>query len=205
MELLLVSQSPFYREGVEVILQRIFRECNVHQAVMLDNLPEELSRRKIDLILIDIRISQSQSLEDALIGLRHARPEVPICMLVEPASSSEQIRAAFELGIKGYFHSGLSPEEIKRTINMALAGRVSLPDFIWKPAKNLVSGCTLLTPRQLEIMRCLEKGSSNKVIASSLNLSVATVKRHISNIFKALGSKNRIEAINTFKTKDPCC
>lgn len=52
-----------------------------------------------------------------------------------------------------------------------------------------------LTPRQFDVLRLLAKGQSNKVIARDLGLSVSTVKAHLNTVFKALGARNRLEAV----------
>jgi DNA-binding NarL/FixJ family response regulator len=52
-----------------------------------------------------------------------------------------------------------------------------------------------LTNRQLDVLRLLAKGQSNKVIARDLGLSVSTVKVHLNTVFRALGASNRVEAV----------
>ena len=52
-----------------------------------------------------------------------------------------------------------------------------------------------LTPRQLDVLRLLAMGQSNKVIARDLGLSVSTVKVHLNTVFRALGARNRVEAV----------
>jgi DNA-binding NarL/FixJ family response regulator len=52
-----------------------------------------------------------------------------------------------------------------------------------------------LTSRQLDVLRLLAKGQSNKVIARDLGLSVSTVKVHLNTVFRALGATNRVEAV----------
>ncbi len=204
MELLLASRNPFYREGIAVIIQRIFDGCNVYQASTFTRLEDQLNRNSADLILIDKGISRSKSWEDILIGMNQTRPEIPICMLADSTSSKAQIRTAFELGVKGYLHSNSSTDEIKKTISKALAGRVAFPDSIWDSEQKEDSRSGLLTVRQVEIMKYVEKGKSNKAIANSLGLTEATIKKHISNIFKVLNTSNRVEAINVFdKLSEP--
>jgi DNA-binding NarL/FixJ family response regulator len=52
-----------------------------------------------------------------------------------------------------------------------------------------------LTSRQLDVLRLLAKGQTNKVIARDLGLSVSTVKVHLNTVFRALGATNRVEAV----------
>ena len=201
IEVILASRNSFYREGMVAILQRIFCECRVLQAPTVKHLKDQLISSNLNLILIDRKISINKSWKDILIDMYQTRPDIPVCLMADAMSSKAQIRAAFELGVKGYLHSDSSTEEIERTINEAISGRVSFPESIWGQEKKR-GGYKLLTARQLEIMSYIEQGKSNKAIADILNLSVATVKRHISNIFKVLSAKNRVEAINTLERFD---
>jgi DNA-binding NarL/FixJ family response regulator len=57
-----------------------------------------------------------------------------------------------------------------------------------------IRGATIFSPRQLDVLRLLGEGQSNKVIASGLGLSVSTVKVHLGVVFRALGARNRVEA-----------
>lgn len=200
LELLIASQNSFYREGVSIVFQRIFDECRIVHAPTITNLEEQLFNSTINLVLIDGRISQGKELEDLLLDIHLTRPELPVCMLTDFHSSKTQIKSAFELGVKGYIHSDSTPDEIKKIITSIIAGRVAFPESIWALSNSPhVENKRILTARQTEIMEYIEDGNGNKAIANSLNLSVATVKRHISNIFKVLDVNNRVAAINTYQ------
>jgi DNA-binding NarL/FixJ family response regulator len=62
------------------------------------------------------------------------------------------------------------------------------------PQSPAARGATILSPRQLDVLRLLGEGQSNKVIARGLGLSVSTVKVHLGVVFRALGARNRVEA-----------
>lgn len=199
IDLLLASSNSFYREGVAAILQRIFDECSVTHVPTINHLERQLRRDQINLILIDNGIVQEEFFDNLLINMRRSRPEVPVCMLAHSTSSNMQVKSAFELGVKGYLHTSSSIDEIEKTITKIVGGRVSFPDSVWRQEKKRFVNDGRLTVRQEEILKHIERGQSNKAIAASLNLSLPTVKRHVSNIFRALGATNRVEAINIFE------
>jgi DNA-binding NarL/FixJ family response regulator len=81
------------------------------------------------------------------------------------------------------------------TINTAMLRRQP-PTAPGPPASHLETSEALnLTSRQMDVLRLLAKGQSNKVIARDLGLSVSTVKVHLNTVFRALGASNRVEAV----------
>jgi len=200
LQIILASRNQFYREGFGVIIKRLFNGYSIVQSDSIADTEKELNKGTANLVLLDQQISKSKSWESILINIHNKTPSLPICMVTNSQSNKADMKVAFELGVKGYLHQDSSPEEIKTTINNIVEGRVHFPETIWSSEKNHIEKCVLLTFRQREIMKYIEDGKSNKAIADSLNLSVATVKRHVSNIFKTLGVHNRVEAINTVRS-----
>ena len=71
-----------------------------------------------------------------------------------------------------------------------------------KPKLSALKTKTVLTPREAEVMQHVKNGLRNKDIASELNISTETVKKHLQNIFVKLNADNKIQAINKFFAQD---
>jgi DNA-binding NarL/FixJ family response regulator len=106
------------------------------------------------------------------------------------------VHAAIELGAMGFIPKSSTTELMIQAMRLVLAHGVYLPPAALDAVPPDVSaGLPGLTPRQMDVMRCLISGKPNKVIARELDVSEATVKAHLTAVFQALGAKNRTEAV----------
>lgn len=136
---------------------------------------------------------------DALAVFATMRPGLPVIVL----SSSEDpgaVRSAFAQGAMGYVPKSASPRTLLSAIRIALNGERYVPPLVLDdPALQHQDGAaaargSMLTQRQIEVLRYLAEGVPNKVIADKLGLSEKTIKAHITAIFKALNVINRTQA-----------
>lgn len=194
MNLIVLSDDAFRREGCASFLSGAFDECYVHKLKS----PEQLwtHHSKVDLILFDTMIGEGGLWKEIIVDIHDKKENTPIC-LISSFDSNEKIKTAFEIGVKGYLPIGISLREAREVVHHIVSGKTVIPDALLKPKQ--VKTHPLLTPKQVEIMFFLEKGYSNKRIADSLGLSIGTIKRHVSNIFTNLGTNNRIEAVYVYK------
>lgn len=153
-----------------------------------------------DLILLDLNMKGLDGLA-TLRRLRDLDPEVRVVMLTV-SDNEEDVVAALRAGADGYLLKDMEPEEILGGLERVTQGRLVLSDRLVdlvaralreepRPARVSEAG---LTPREEEILGCLERGFSNKLIARDLDLSVGTVKVHVKHILKKLRLKTRVEA-----------
>jgi two-component system, NarL family, nitrate/nitrite response regulator NarL len=154
-----------------------------------------------DLILCDLGMPGASPL-DGIAGVRRAAPGAPL--LVVTANEDDAILLAlFDLGISGFVPKTSTGAIIEAAIRLALAGGRYLPQRVIElasdraahsamPAPNDRLG--LLTDRQIEVLRRIAQGETNKEIAREFGLSPATVKAHVAAILGALDTTNRTEA-----------
>jgi DNA-binding NarL/FixJ family response regulator len=125
-------------------------------------------------------------------------PEIPVAVLSD-YEDSENIRQAFELGVRGYIPTSLASMVAVRAVHLVCVGGTFAP-----PAALLVRGdrpkgsagealIEGFTQRQGQILDCLRRGMANKLIAYELNMCESTVKVHVRNIMKKLKATNRTQ------------
>jgi DNA-binding NarL/FixJ family response regulator len=142
--------------------------------------------------------------------LHETYPEVKVVMFTV-AEDDERIFDAFKAGAVSYLLKNEKPSFIYKTIiDVHNGGALMSPGIALKairfltqevPIKNKASDNHYhLSDRELDILRSVAKGNTYHLVADQLFISTETVKKHLSNIFKKLQVKNRIEAIN--KTKE---
>jgi DNA-binding NarL/FixJ family response regulator len=149
-----------------------------------------------DLLLMDLHMPGA----DGLSGVRAVRaraPQVPLAV-VSADDDPAAVRTTLALGVAGFIPKTESPAVIASAVRLILAGGVYVPprliDHVPSAAKasEAHSG---LTGRQLEVVRLLARGMSNKAIARELDVSEGTVKVHLLAVFRALNVRNRTSAV----------
>jgi DNA-binding NarL/FixJ family response regulator len=106
----------------------------------------------------------------------------------------------------GFIPKSSTSEVLIQAMRLVLANGVYLPPAVLNAGPGAraapqvlpdLAGETVpgLTPRQMDVLRCVLKGKPNKIVARELNVSEATVKTHLTAVFDALGVRNRTEAV----------
>ncbi len=196
IRVLVADDHPLYREGIVFALEQAPNIEIVGQAGSAQETVELAQRIRPDLVLLDIAMP-GDGLE-ALKALQRACPKVKVAVLTA-FDDEDLVRQCLRLGAQGYIVKGITGSELlhaieriaqgERYITPELAARV-LTESITSPPEPHES----LTEREREILILLAQGKSNKEIATQLFLSEKTVKHHISNIFRKLQVRNRVEA-----------
>jgi DNA-binding NarL/FixJ family response regulator len=167
---------------------------------------ELVATRSYDLVLLDLKMPGLNGM-DALAALRAAVPGTPLVVL-SAEDDPAVVRAAIEGGAMGFIPKSSTPEVLIQALRLVLAQGVYLPPAVLErvktsparapssapigPSDAMLPG---LTPRQMDVLRCVIRGKPNKVIARELEVSEATVKAHLSAVFLALSAHNRTEAV----------
>jgi DNA-binding NarL/FixJ family response regulator len=127
-------------------------------------------------------------------------PSVPVAILSD-YEDPENIRAAFELGVRGYITTSLASLVAVQAVYLVCAGGTFAPAAALLSSSGARSGADGapviegFTQRQAQILDCLRRGMANKLIAYELNMCESTVKVHIRNIMKKLNATNRTQVV----------
>jgi DNA-binding NarL/FixJ family response regulator len=155
---------------------------------------ELYARFRPDITLMDLRLpGMSGSESAALICKKY--PEARIIIL-STYNSDEDIYRAFQAGARGYLLKTASRDELLATIRSVHAGERCIPPDVAQRLAGRMSQPEL-TPRELEVLKLITKGLSNKEIGVELSVSEVTVKLHASNLFLKLRVTDRTEAATT--------
>ena len=191
IRVLLIEDQPLTRIGIRTVLEdaggfELVGETD--KAVAGFTLFREL---KPDVTVLGLRLPDSCSIDDLdnyFIEDRNAK----IIVLAEHAGDAE-ISKALKKGALGYICKDVSSETLVTAIRAVAAGRKYIPDEIARVlSENL--GQEELTPAEVNVLRMIVGGMSNKEIAFALDISENTVKTHVKNIFDKIRVSDRTSA-----------
>ena len=148
-------------------------------------------RLRPDVVLLDLRLPDLSGIE-ATATLRRDFPNARV-IIVSSFDAPEEIYRAFQAGACGYILKDVLGDEIFRAIRTVHGGARYIPPDIARALAEHQPG-TDLTQRELEVLRLLIKGLSNKEIGEVLGFSENTAKYHVKNILAKLDVSDRTEA-----------
>jgi DNA-binding NarL/FixJ family response regulator len=130
---------------------------------------------------------------EAIETIRREFPEARIIVLTTYSGDTQVLRA-LKAGARGYILKGHVHKELLDTIRAVHAGQRRIPPEI---AAELADHATDdgLTEREIDVLRLIAAGNSNKLIADQLSIGEATVKSHVTNILSKLGANDRAHAV----------
>ena len=203
ISVLLVDDHTLFRSGVRSLLQRHPRFDVVGEAADgVDGVKRALQLQP-DVILLDLNMPGMSGVETLQL-IQQDRPGTAVIMLTV-SEEAEDLAAALQAGARGYLIKNIDADYLIRAVERAAAGESVLAESLAgklfahvqrggaRPAPP-PSELDKLTPREREILACLARGESNKLIARVLDLAESTVKIHVQNILKKLGLTSRVQA-----------
>jgi len=197
--ILLVDDHPMLRKGVAQLISLEDNLAVIAEASSGDEAISLAIKHTPDLILLDLNMKGLSGI-DTLIALKRA--EVTSKIVIFSVSDSESdVLQAIKFAADGYLLKDSEPEELIEKINHAIAGEFVISNPLTqilarslRPASKKLSPLESLTQRELENLKLIASGKSNKDIANKLGITEATVKVHVKNLLKKLKLKSRVEA-----------
>ncbi len=202
MRVLLIDDHALVLKGLEELLERrgvtvVAAASSGHEGI------EAAQRLSPDVILLDIMMPEMDGL-DTLRELRSKGVDTPIVMLTM-SHDEEHLATALREGARGYLLKDMDPEELLPALDDAIQGKDVVAKELVGALTRIVQGrpekadipstpISNLTPRELEILKHLAEGQSNKAIARNLGISDGTVKLHVKSILRKLNASSRVEA-----------
>ena len=199
-KVLVIDDHPLFRAALELALIKArFNSENIHSCSCIAHSLETITNTKYDLVLLDLNLPDSQGFE-GYSKIRAADENVPIIM-VSATESQPAFSTAKSLGASGYIPKSSNLDEITEAIEKVMNGNQSFPNIVSESSSDteFANKLASLTPAQHRVMSCLSDGLLNKQIAFKMNISEATVKAHMTAIFRKLGASNRTQALLIFR------
>jgi DNA-binding NarL/FixJ family response regulator len=199
MRILLADDHPLFREGVKPVLEKLDPDAEIIEAVDFPSAFEAMRHGgEMDLALMDLYMPGMSGI-DGVIRFRAMFPDIPLVIL----SASEQLddmQKPLAAGALGYINKSSSSDMILGALRRVLAGGVYTPPSLLDrdedaPAAAVSKRYPALSSRQIEVLRHLAKGSSNRQIGEALDVTEGTIKLHVAAIFRILKVNNRTEAV----------
>jgi two-component system, NarL family, nitrate/nitrite response regulator NarL len=189
VRILIVDDHALFRAGIVLLLSRLDPEVEVVEVGSVED-AFALARPTppaFDLVLLDLTLRGTTGL-DSVRAMRETFPGSAVVIL-SGIESPDAMREARAKGAQGYIVKAVSADSMLASLRTVLSGHTHFPLI-----KIAGTGEAKLTPRQLEILRLLCVGRTNKEIAAELRMSDNTVRSHLLFVFRALGVRTRTEA-----------
>jgi peptide/nickel transport system substrate-binding protein len=153
-----------------------------------------IEETKPQVSIIDLRMPGMTGAKD-LVRLRHQRPDVQL-VVVSGSDSREDILQAMSAGAHGYIIKSQHTDKLIDRLRYILSGEIYVPPILAElPAPDVAQRVSKkLSSRQLQVLKGLVEGKSNKEIAKGLNVAEGTVKMHLAALYRVLGATNRAHA-----------
>lgn len=202
----MVDDHAVVRQGLAAVLRTLEPDADVLEAGdCAAALALAAAHRDIGLVLMDLMMPDSAGLS-AVDAFTTAYPAVPL-MVVSSSEAPEDVRSALALGALGYVGKAANASTLAAAIRLVLSGEVYVPAFMARADLSTPSapraaapGAAALTARQHAVLDLIRQGASNKQVAYRLGVTEATVKAHLTTIFRVLGVANRAEAARSLET-----
>lgn len=192
IRILTVDDHPVLRSGIAAVLQdegdiEVVAEANDGQEAI-----EAFRTHRPDVTLMDLQMPVMNGIE-AITAIRSEFPDARMIVLSTYQGDVQAMRA-LKAGALGYLLKHMLRSDLADAIRTVHAGKRRIPVEI---ANQLADHATddPLSERELEVLRKVALGSSNKIIAAELNVSESTIKSHLKNILSKLGANDRTHAV----------
>ena len=198
--IIIADDHPLFRQALRSSINPLFDDSRIKEVETLAATLDCLEQQIVDLLLLDLRMSDSQGLSGLMI-IKGSYPEIPV-IVVSASEGAETIRAAIQAGASGYISKSSSPEQIRDAIERVSRGETAVPESAMTEVSDAerreleaIENITLLTPTQLKVLVKMTDGLLNKQIAWDMDISEATVKSHVTAIFRKLKVRTRTQAV----------
>lgn len=202
IKILVVDDHPVVRDGLAAILGTQPDFSIVGEASNGEDAVRQAVDLKPDVVLLDLEMPGMDGVET----LRKLRVQSPDSntLVFTAFDTDERILSAIRAGAQGYLLKGVPREDLFKAVRVISSGGSLLQpvvasrllQHVSNPQDERVQGLESLTEREMEVLRLLALGRTNKEIASTLFISERTVKFHVSSILKKLDVGNRTEAVS---------
>jgi DNA-binding NarL/FixJ family response regulator len=201
MNILIVDDHPLFRHALIQAVRYSLPQAQIHETAAVNEFYERLEKGpEPDLVLLDLNLPGASGFS-ALVHVRAQYPSLPI-IVVSAHEETSIIQRSIAHGAMGYIPKSAHPSHIGEAIREVLDGEIWLPpnlpanmNFDPRAADEtaLAERIQSLTPQQFRVLMMVAEGLLNKQIAYELDVSEATIKAHVTAIFRKLGYKTELK------------
>lgn len=192
IKVLAVDDHPLLREGIAAVIEGetdmelVGEATNGHEAI------EFFRAQRPDVTLMDLQMPGISGI-DTISAIRREYPNARFVVLTTYQGDVQALRA-LKAGASGYLLKNMLRKDLLDTIRAVHAGRRRIPPEI---AAELAEHVTedALSDREINVLRQVAAGNSNKIIGAQLSVSEATIKGHMKSILAKLGANDRTHAV----------
>lgn len=200
IEIIIADDHMMIREGLKQLLEldgtmKVIAEANDGEECL------NLLNKKIhpDILLLDINMPKKNGIE----VLEYIKQnKIPVKVLILTVHNEvEYLLKSVDIGIDGYLLKDSSYDELKEAIDVVISGNTYIQPSLLPALNESMEDYALdkekiecLTKRELDVLRLISEGCSNKKISDELSISERTVKNHISHIFRKINVEDRTQA-----------
>lgn len=197
---LIADDHPLVRDGLRTVISVAFDQCELFEASSIAETLSIIEREgDFDLVLLDLNMPDADGFS-GLTSLRERFPSVPV-VIVSGAIEGGLISAAVAHGAAGFIPKSLKRSAIVAAIQSILAGDIYMPEEFRtlgidnSEQDDIRRRIDTLTPQQRVVLGLVVAGKLNKQIAYELDVSMTTVKAHVSAILSKLNVYSRTQAV----------
>ncbi|WP_299734378.1 response regulator transcription factor [uncultured Endozoicomonas sp.] len=200
--IIIADDHPLFRTALKSSVLQALDEPEIHETGSIAGLQTLLeSALSPDLILLDLNMPGAHGLS-GLIFLRGQYPSIPVAV-VSASEDSQVVHKVMNHGANGFIPKSTPLHDLKDAVINILQGENWWPENI-QPSEaqgksDIETKLASLTPQQFRVLGMISEGLLNKQIAYDLSVSEATVKAHVTAIFKKLGVRSRTQAVIAIK------
>lgn len=195
VSVLLVDDHPVVRSGIRAVLTGEAGITVVGEAGSGEEAITLCRALRPDVVLCDLRLGEGLDGVDTTSALRGMDP-APAVIILTTYDTDHDILRAVEAGAAGYLLKDVEPATISESVHDAAAGRMVLaPEMARRVFTGIRSPRPQLSAREIEVLRLVAEGHSNRDIARLLFLTAATVKTHLVHIYTKLDVDSRTQAL----------
>lgn len=192
---LVVDDHPVVRSGLRAVIDADEALEVIGEAATGEEAIKLAAHLRPDVVLCDLRLGSGIDGIETTAALRALDP-APAVLILTNFDRDAEILGAIEAGAAGYLLKDLAPEMIVEGIRRAATGDIVLaPDLATRVLRGMRNPLPKLTAREVEVLRLLATGATNREISRSLFVTEATVKSHLNHIFTKLGVDSRSRAV----------
>jgi DNA-binding NarL/FixJ family response regulator len=192
IRILAVDDHPMLREGIASLVASQSDMELVAEASTGREALEQFRKHRPNLTLMDLQMPDMDGIE-AMVAICSEFPEARIIVLTT-FKGDVKILHALKAGARAFLLKGLLQKELLETIRAVHAGQRRIPpEVAAELADHTIDDA--LTTREIDVLRLIAGGNSNKLIADQLSITEETVKGYVKNILSKLGASDRTHAV----------